>query len=42
MSTVVESVATILIGILIVLAFMHLLNGTLGSWVKSKFFTQAN
>lgn len=37
---VIETLAMLFLGILLVLAFTHLLNGTFLSWVSSKFFTQ--
>jgi hypothetical protein len=34
---VVEATALLFLGILLVLGFTHLLNGTLGSWISAKF-----
>ena len=37
MSTLIESIATILILIFIILLVTHSLNGTAGDWISSKF-----
>ena len=37
MANAVESIATALILILVVILFLHGLNGTTGSWIKAKF-----
>ena len=37
MSTFIESLATILILILVILLVTHSLNGTAGTWIGSKF-----
>lgn len=41
MAKVIEYLSLLFLGILMVLFFTHMLNGTLLDWVKSKFFTQA-
>jgi hypothetical protein len=37
MATFIDSMATALLLILIVILFLHGINGTTGSWLKSKF-----
>jgi hypothetical protein len=40
MASVIEFMAMLFLGILLVLAFTHFLNGTFTEWVGAKFFTQ--
>lgn len=40
MSDFIEYMAGLFLGIILVLAFLHFLNGTFGSWVASKFGTK--
>jgi len=37
MNTIIESMATAVLLIVVVLLFSHLLNGTATSWISSKF-----
>jgi hypothetical protein len=38
---IIEFAALLFIGIVAVLVFTHLLNGTLGSWIDAKFHAKA-
>jgi hypothetical protein len=38
---IVEGLALLFLGIVAVLVFTHLLNGTLGSWVDAKFHAKS-
>lgn len=40
MARVLEYLSIIILGILLVLAFTHFMNGTFLEWTKAKFFTQ--
>ena len=40
MARVLEYVSILILGILLVLAFTHLMNGTFSEWVSSKFYTR--
>lgn len=40
MPRVIEYISILLLGILLILAFTHFLNGTFTEWVGSKFFTR--
>lgn len=40
MSNVLEALSMLFLGVLLVLAITHLLNGTFGEWLGSKFFTK--
>jgi hypothetical protein len=38
---VLEFAALLFLGVIMVIVFMHLLNGTLGSWMTAKFHSKA-
>jgi len=40
MARVLEAISMFILGILLVLAFTHFINGTLLEWTSSKFFTK--
>lgn len=40
MARAIEFLSILFLGILLVLAFTHLINGTFTEWISSKFFTR--
>ena len=40
MARVIEYLSILILGMLLILAFTHFLNGTFTDWVGSKFFTR--